>query len=341
MRRSRRLGLVAAIVLIVGGGGYTAFWFIVAGRIASGAGDWAQSLRAQNLELSWQTLAVGGFPLAFRVTLHEARLRGAAAGSDGAAAAPVISAAAWPWSLRRWRVAAPDGLSATAGPADKPAAALQARTAVGSVAFGADGGAAIHLLLLAPTVDASTRVAAQDADLRLTLPPHPPQQHTEPTLDFTLAAHQLSLPVVTAAFPNSIDEVALAASVMGPIPAGRPRQAAAAWRDGGGTIELRHFALRWGTLAIAASGTLALDRDLQPIGAVSGSVEGYEQLLAALVAAGRIRAGDAGLARLALAMLAKPGPDGRPEIATSFTIQDGQMFLGPVRLGRAPRVSWQ
>ena len=37
---------------------------------------------------------------------------------------------------------------------------------------------------------------------------------------------------------------------------------------------------------------------------------------------------------------AKAGPDGRPQIATSLTIQNGEMFLGPAKLGKAPRIDW-
>jgi hypothetical protein len=99
-------------------------------------------------------------------------------------------------------------------------------------------------------------------------------------------------------------------------------------------------ALRWGALSVTGSGTLALDPNLQPLASFSGAIEGYGELMTALVAAGRLRAGDARLAGLALGMLAKPGPDGRPEIATSFTIQDGEMFLGPVKLGKVPRLDW-
>jgi hypothetical protein len=69
-------------------------------------------------------------------------------------------------------------------------------------------------------------------------------------------------------------------------------------------------------------------------------VSGFDQLLSALVASGRIKASDARIARLALAMLAKAGPEGRPEISTSFAIQDGQMYLGPAKLGPAPRIDW-
>jgi hypothetical protein len=54
-----------------------------------------------------------------------------------------------------------------------------------------------------------------------------------------------------------------------------------------------------------------------------------------------MRASDAGLARIALSLLAKAGPDGKTEIKTSFTIQNGQMFLGPAKLGKAPRLTWE
>src|SRR5208283_1721724 len=120
----------------------------------------------------------------------------------------------------------------------------------------------------------------------------------------------------------------------------RPRPAAEAWRDAGGTLELDQLTLRWGPLMVTGSGTVALDADTQPIGSFSGAIQGYGELMTALVAAGRLRAGDARLAGLALAMLAKPGADGHPEIATSFTIQNGEMFLGPARLGKAPRFDW-
>jgi hypothetical protein len=93
-------------------------------------------------------------------------------------------------------------------------------------------------------------------------------------------------------------------------------------------------------LAIRGSGTLALDAELQPEGAFSGAVQGYDELLAALAGGGQIRPNDVGLARLALGFLAKPGPGGKPEIATSFTIQNGEMRLGPAKLGRAPRIHW-
>jgi hypothetical protein len=342
MRRPTRLGLLAAVLLLVIAlGGYTVFWFVVAGRIEDGIGEWAEAQRAQNLDLSWQAMRVGGFPLRFRVELRDAKLRDLAVPVRGELRLPVLEAAAPPWGLRSWKIAAPSGLSAKQGPADAAGATLSAQTAVGSVAVGSDGGAAIWLALGKPTADFGLRLAAADAEIWVNLPPHPPQVHTEPAIGIAVDARQLVLPSVPVPFINPLDEIGLGVTVKGAVPAAPPRQAAAAWRDAGGTLELDHLDLRWGGLAVNASGTLALDRELQPEGAFSGGVEGYDQLMTALVAAGRLRESDARLARLALTMLARPGPNGRPEIRTSFAIQNGEMFLGPAKLGRAPRIGWE
>jgi len=341
MRRPTRLSLLVAVLLLVLAGAYSAYWFVAAGRIEAGLGEWAQSLRAQNLDLSWRAIRVGGFPLAFRVELDDARLRDGGTGPGGQISIPVLSGSASPWNLHVWQLAAPGGVGAVAGPGERPVARLSARAASGSVAVSGEAGTALWLGLSDATADIGAHIAAREADLWLTLPSHPPQTHTERAIGVALALRGVTLPAVPPPFRNPVDEIALGTTVMGPIPAGPARLAAAAWRDAGGTVELDHFAARWGTLAISGSGTAALDQDLQPMGAISGAIEGYEALMTAFVAAGRIRTGDASLARLALGMLARRGPDGRPTISTSFTIQNGEMRLGPAKLGKAPRINWE
>jgi hypothetical protein len=344
MRRSTRLGIAAAILLLLMLGAYTAGWFYVAGRVADSIGGWAEEMRAQNLDLSWRGIRVAGYPLAFRIELTEARLRDTAsgpAGPGGELRAPFLTGSARPWNFQVWLLSAPDGISGAAGPADAPLARLTARTADASVAVSGQGGATIWLGLGEPVVDAGMRLAARDAALWVKLPQHPPRTHTEPAIGLALQLREVSLPAVPAPLRNPVDEIALGLTTKGEILPGVPRQAAQAWRDAGGTIELDHASVRWGALAITGSGTAALDSELQPEGAFSGRIEGADALLAAFVAAGRMRASDARLARLALSVLAKPGPDGRPQIATSFTIQNGQMSLGGIKLGKAPRIPWE
>jgi hypothetical protein len=342
MRRRTRLGLVIAVLLLlVVCGAYTAFWFVVAGKLKEGLTEWAQSARAQKLEVSWRQLRVCGFPLAFEIELRDAALRDEAITPPAELHAPLLSGSTRPWNFWAWRLTAPGGLNVVAGPATEPVAKLTARAASGAVVVAGEGGTTIWLDLDEAMVESGQRIAARTADFWLILPPHPPETHTERYGALAADLRGVTLPQLPAPFVNPVDEIAFGVDVKGAIPAAPPRQAAAAWRDSGGTMELDRLLLRWGRIAVTGSGTLALDRDIQPIGGFSGAVEGFEDLMATLVAAGRMRPGDARLARVALAMLAKAGPDGRPEIATSFTIQNGEMFLGPAKLGPAPKINWE
>jgi hypothetical protein len=341
MRRRTRLGIVIAVLLLITGiGAYTAFWFIVAGKLEDGLKEWAQSARDQKIETSWRGLRVGGFPFAFRVELTEAALRDEAINPAAEIRMPLLSASTHPWSFRVWHLTAPQGLNVVAGTEGKPVAKLAARAARGAVSAASEGGATIWLSLDEARFAAGEEVGARDAHFWLILPSRPPETHTENNLAVAADLREATVPQMPSPFRNLVDELAFGITVKGAIAAGPARQAAAAWRDSGGTVELDNFALRWAKLAITGSGTLALDADLQPIGGFSGAVEGYDELMSALVAAGGMKPSDARLARIALAMLAKAGPDGRPAIATSFTIQNGQMFLGPAKLGPAPKIPW-
>jgi hypothetical protein len=191
-----------------------------------------------------------------------------------------------------------------------------------------------------PAAGGDLHVAAQTAELQLTLPAQPPKSDEDPALGFAVDAWNLRLPALPVPLRNPLDELALAITVRGPVPATPPRQAAIAWRDAGGTADIDQFTLRSGPLTIIGSGTAALDGELQPEGAFSLAIEDYRALLDALVAAGRLRHSAADVAGLALSLVAKPGPDGKPEITTPLRMQNGRLFLGPLAIGPAPHIAW-
>ena len=57
---------------------------------------------------------------------------------------------------------------------------------------------------------------------------------------------------------------------------------ATSWRDAGGSLELHRLTIDWGLTRVDATATLALDEDLQPMGAGAGKIAGYEAALDAL-----------------------------------------------------------
>ncbi len=342
MPRSTRFGLVILAALLVTAGGYTAYWFLVARRIEAGIADWALSQRADKVELSWQKMRVSGYPAAFRFDLGSAALRDGAITPSPEFHVPVLSGTARPWDFADWRLAAPEGFMVdfTAAGGRTPAK-LVAQTADGVVSIGSDGGWTLWLTLGGTKVEAGTPVLVGSAHAMVTVPPRPPHRHADPVMALAVEASQIKLPLAVGPLGDAIDELDFGAAVKGVIPGGKLPDALAAWRDAGGKIELDNLRLKWGALDATAAGSIALDPELQPTGGFSGAIQGYDQILTALVQNGQMRASDAGLARIALTFLAKAGPDGRPEIRTAFTIQNGQMFLGPAKLGRLPHITWE
>ena len=343
MPRWTRFGLVFLAALLVVGGGYTAYWFLVAGRIEAGILDWAQSQRADKIDLSWQKMRVSGYPVTFRVDLGSAALRDGAVTPSPELHVPALSGTARPWDFADWRLAAPEGFTADLAAAGGGAPAkLIAQTADGVVAIETEGGWTLWLTLGDIRVEAGAPVLVGSAHATLTVPPGPSRGHADPMTALAVEASQIKLPLGDRAVRGQNRRTRFRRdSKRAPSRAGKLADAVAAWRDAGGTIELDNLRLKWGALDATATGTIALDQELQPTGGFSGAIQGYDQILTALVQNGQMRASDAGLARIALTMLAKAGPDGKPEIRTAFTIQNGQMFLGPAKLGRVPRITWE
>ena len=116
----------------------------------------------------------------------------------------------------------------------------------------------------------------------------------------------------------------------------RLAEQAAAWRDGGGSLEIRHLALIWGPLDLTASATLALDDQLQPMGAGSARLVGYAETLDALAAHGAISRSAATAAKAVLSLLAHNPEDGSPpDVEVPLTLAVSHAVDAPGAAGAA------
>jgi hypothetical protein len=240
--------------------------------------------------------------------------------------------------LRHWRVNAPEGAQLRT---PIQGIALAAAGLDGDIAFATTGGMAITLRghQVAATGAATSRVA--EAELQLTLPDRAPTSHREMAVAAALRLAGLTLPRQVPPFGDTVDLLTLAGTIKGALPQGPLRQALAAWRDDGGTVELQDGAIRWGTLTLAASGTLALDEALQPIGALTATIQDQNAVIDAAVAQGNLRAGDADLAKIFLGLMAQSGPDGKRRLTVPLSLQKGRAYLGPAQVAILPRFTWE
>jgi hypothetical protein len=141
---------------------------------------------------------------------------------------------------------------------------------------------------------------------------------------------------------NRLDRLELDALLRGTVPSGPPAAALRAWRDAGGVLDIRQGTAQWGTLEVSGSGTLALDKAMQPMAALSVVVKGLDQAIDGLAQASLISSRDARLATLATAALAQPAADGDGrELRLPLSIQDRTVFLGPLKLMRLPPIRWE
>ena len=93
-----------------------------------------------------------------------------------------------------------------------------------------------------------------------------------------------------------------------------------------------------GPLRLRGEGTATLDDTLRPIAALQTRVAGFTETLDALASQGIIAKEAARLAGIALRLLARtPEGGGRPELTVPISVQEGDFYLGPVRMGQYRR----
>ena len=103
-------------------------------------------------------------------------------------------------------------------------------------------------------------------------------------------------------------------------------------------LDLREARLDWGPLQITAGGRMAAGVDGLAEGAIEVKIAGWRRMLPLLVALGLTTADQAGVLERGLEVLAKAGSD--PEVLNlTLRAAGGQMVLGPLPLGPAPRMN--
>lgn len=342
----RKLLILAALVIVAAG--YVFYWYSVAELVRRGILDWSAARRDEGFTIGWDRYEVTGFPLALRVTIEKPVFGQRGVEPGYMARSPRLVAEARPWALGRWQVDAAQGatLAIEPGPA-RPAITVAAASLAATVEPRQDGAAAgnpgtgVAVTADGIAVTGQADLAIAHVSAQSVIPAHEVASHLQTWLSASFDLKGMTLPQAVPPLGDTVDHLAATIAVKGSIPGGPHRQALAAWRDDGGTLEIGALDLGWGDLVLGAKGTLALDAALQPVGAMTALVRGYNEIVDALVAGGNLRAGDGAMAKLALGLLAKEGPDGQYEISAPLTLQNGSVYIGPAKIARMPVFTWE
>ncbi len=167
--------------------------------------------------------------------------------------------------------------------------------------------------------------------------------HDAPTIGFSISADTILLPnTVRWPLGPAVSSVVLEGALDGPLPdPSPPLTFLAAWRDGGGSLEIQKFSIVWGPLDLTTTATLALDDQLQPMGAGTGRIVGYEATLDALAANGVLTRSATTAAKAVLSLMTSaPAAGDAAEVEGPLTLQHRTLSMRQVPLIRLPELDW-
>jgi hypothetical protein len=336
MRRS--VWYASAIVLSGLAAADAAYWYVAVARLRDGVQAWASERRARGWTVSLGPSVASGWPAAAVLSLP-----GAQVGHTGTEVPGAFAVSAERLELRV-RLLRPDRLEIAPGGAVRLAFAGMAPVTVRAGALRVDAdlssdgrlgigfaGSAVALdreggwHASAATVDARADTAADGG------------------IGFSAGATAVALPAgVRWPLGGSVANAAAEGTLHGPLP--EERNAAKwgdAWRDGGGSLEVKRLSLEWGPLAMTSSATLALDEELQPMGSGSAKVTGYAEALDRLAAASVLSRSAATVAKAVLSLLAGSAEGDEPStVEVPLTLQFRTLSMRQVPLARLPELDW-
>jgi len=342
----KRPTMLAALAVAFLGIVYSGAWLYLASSARTAALAWADGRRAQGYAVGFDAIAATGFP--FTVGLDvEGPTFGVGAGS-----------AAWRWQGERldiaWRPWDSSRVRAETAGAQSLVVGIGGAPAVFSGTLGSlridagwDGGAVTEAVLAVRDLalereGGGGRIAVLRADLDIRRPVLGPADERTATviLSAELEGGDFSA-VLASPLGGTVRRFDLKARLMGGLAAGHLADALAEWRDIGGTVEIEHLAAVHGPLSLSAGGTVALDGDLQPIGALTAKATGFLDTIDALARFGLIGARDAITAKMVLGVMSRSPEGGGPaSLNLALTLQQRRLYAGPVALFAWPVFGW-
>lgn len=329
---------------------YSAIWWISADRLRGKLDGWAADMRGHGWSVSYDRVRIEGYPASLTAVVDAPSIGAPEALGGWRWQAPQITGSVRPWNpdrivfdgtgVHRLRVAG----------ADPAPIRVTVGAAFGLVLRLAKARATKIVLKLADVaIDAPGRSLPRklnEADATILLPERPGRadegrspEPPGPTIELRVRGIDFGENETTGS-GRGIEEASLRAKLIGPLPREATARTLAVWRDGGGTLEIGEASLRWQRANANGSGTVALDRDLQPLAALSIRIKGYGDLLRTFIAHGWVKRRDAGAIRLGLDLVARASSGRTGTIALPVTIQDRRLSLGPISVMRLPRIDW-
>jgi hypothetical protein len=336
----RRIARAAVALVVVCALLWSAWWALGAAAHDRGLNGWLAERRAEGWQAEAASLETTGFPTRFDTRLTDLRLADPARG--------------WAWSapsfdilMQAW---APNAAAVVLPPEQTLAvpgarATLRSQTMRGDVRFVPGPSMALDALsaeILGLTAEATAGWTAAADALSARLARADPATTPEHGYDLSLNAAAVTLPKPlldaldpAGALPETFDSLVidLRAALDRPL----DRRTAESVTPGITALSLRTVEARWGSLELTAAGRLRADAEGYAEGDLQIRARNWREILRAAVAAGALHRDVASALEAGLGLIAALSGD-RDTIEAPLSFSGGNARIGPVPVGRAPRL---
>lgn len=330
--------------LVVGGLlGYYVLWSHLADQVAAQADAWIEGQRRQGREVSYESRRLWGFPYRLSLTLTKATWDDPRQPLAPRLEAEEITAHLQLWQREHVIFDLPGRQSAiwSDNGAERRVGLSAERFRASLVVDGAGNWLRIAADLTKPRLQGPADGPARGEWVAGKLLLHARRaENVPPSLDLALQVDQVMMPEqAEKPFGRTVQSLRLTGNLRGGFYGNRTEDLLASWRDGGGVMDFSTIALTWGNLRLAGTGSLALDRDFRPLGAMGGTMSGAIKVIELLEANGLTTPQHASAAKAFLLTTdEQPDNNGLLIRPIALTAQDGQLSLGDNPLLSLPSV---
>lgn len=342
-KRSIIRSLLLLAVLAVA---YTGYWFWLARTFEQQLALWIDQQRAMGYRVTSAAPDRAGSPFDISITMKDVAVESPPSVSYWQFRSERLTLSLAPWRpltlhLDRDRADASYDLTIGSGPAQRSYRISSARRDT-EITLRLDGSCATLALRGEPiTVDQGGERRAVIDGLQGTIALSPPASAAAVTAAVDLRIDQALIDdMKDSPLGQSLRDLQLAGQINGALLPEPLPEALQSWSGRGGTVDVTAIAGRWGPLSLNGDGTLALDRQLQPIGAFTATLRGFNETVDAAVAAGLMTPAQGTGAKLWLNAKAQ-NDEGGAKVKLPITIQDGFVSTGSVKLAQLPPIVWQ
>ncbi|PCJ36423.1 MAG: hypothetical protein COA93_01270 [Alphaproteobacteria bacterium] len=333
----------AVLVLILG---YVFFWHYMAGEIEEKFGHWASQQKSKGISVNYKDLEISGFPYRMQLSLNDLRI--VKTGPEKppiSVISPHVMLVAFPWNINHGVIFS-DGATVRIGSRRNPTLSLN----IGKTRASANIDILNRRFQRASFVmeDVSwgggksvKRSSAKEVKFHIMRPeslkvPVPSNDMELPILMkiYLEASDVVAQEIPVGIFGKKADQIKIDLQFHGEKIPDFSKESLGAWRDAGGTVDVKNISVLSGEMDLILDGEATLDQDLKPLGAFAAKIHGIDHIVTILSGHSAFQQEPGAMILQELRRMSKQ--DGAREnqrkdtLDLAISLQGGLLFLGPI-----------